>query len=95
MYADTLIVPGLNCFSGRGDWVTTTPTEAINFSLKLNSGPLSSLLSWVGIEMAQRDILVLFDVDGTLTPSRLVIKPEMKEFLLKLKQKVVIGNVTS
>ena len=43
--------------------------------------------------MAKRDILCLFDVDGTLTPSRLVIKPEMKEFLLKLKEKVVIGIV--
>ena len=42
--------------------------------------------------MAERDILVLFDVDGTLTPSRLVIKPEMKEFILKLKEKVVIGE---
>lgn len=41
----------------------------------------------------KRDILVLFDVDGTLTPSRLVIKPDMKEFLLQLKKKVVIGKV--
>ena len=40
----------------------------------------------------QRDILVLFDVDGTLTPSRLVIKPDMKEFILELKKKVVIGK---
>ncbi len=43
--------------------------------------------------MSGRNILVLFDVDGTLTPSRLVIKPEMKEFLLKLKEKCVIGIV--
>ena len=42
--------------------------------------------------MAERDVLVLFDVDGTLTPSRLVIKPEMKQFLLDLKKKVVIGE---
>lgn len=42
---------------------------------------------------SQRDVLVLFDVDGTLTPSRLVIKPDMKEFLLDLKKKVVIGIV--
>ena len=41
----------------------------------------------------KRDILVLFDVDGTLTPSRLVIKPEMKEFLVKLREKVVMGIV--
>ncbi|XP_065882651.1 phosphomannomutase 2-like [Dysidea avara] len=40
-----------------------------------------------------RKILCLFDVDGTLTPSRKVITPEMKEFLLDLKKKVVIGIV--
>lgn len=45
--------------------------------------------------MADRDVLVLFDVDGTLTPSRLVIKPDMKEFLLDLKKKVVIGKQCS
>lgn len=43
--------------------------------------------------MALRDVLVLFDVDGTLTPSRLIIKPDMKEFLLDLKKKAVIGIV--
>jgi phosphomannomutase len=42
--------------------------------------------------MAERDVLVLFDVDGTLTPSRLVIKPDMKEFLFDLKKKVVLGE---
>jgi phosphomannomutase len=40
-----------------------------------------------------RDILILFDVDGTLTPSRLVIKPEMKAFLAELKKKAVLGVV--
>lgn len=42
---------------------------------------------------AKRDILVLFDVDGTLTPSRLVIKSDMKQFLLDFKKKAVIGIV--
>ncbi|BAO41882.1 phosphomannomutase [Kluyveromyces marxianus] len=37
--------------------------------------------------------LVLFDVDGTLTPARLTISPEVKETLQKLRQKVVIGFV--
>lgn len=56
----------------------------------------------------QRKILCLFDVDGTLTPSRKVnkycnidywygvsqvITPEMKEFILNIKKKVVIGIV--
>ena len=39
------------------------------------------------------DILVLFDVDGTLTPARLTISPEMKECLKKLREKVCIGFV--
>lgn len=37
--------------------------------------------------------LVLFDVDGTLTPARLVISPEMKQLLQDLRKKVVIGFV--
>lgn len=39
------------------------------------------------------DVLVLFDVDGTLTPARLTISPEMKQLLAELKKKVVIGFV--
>lgn len=38
-------------------------------------------------------ILVLFDVDGTLTPARLQIDQEMKDTLEKLKKKVVVGFV--
>lgn len=37
--------------------------------------------------------LVLFDVDGTLTPARLTISDEMKSTLEKLRKKVVIGFV--
>lgn len=37
--------------------------------------------------------LVLFDVDGTLTPARLVVSDEMRETLAKLRKKVVIGFV--
>ncbi|AET37753.1 phosphomannomutase SEC53 Ecym_1533 [Eremothecium cymbalariae DBVPG len=39
------------------------------------------------------DILVLFDVDGTLTPPRLTISEEVKEILKELREKVVIGFV--
>ena len=39
------------------------------------------------------DTLVLFDVDGTLTPARLVISDEVKETLINLRKKVVIGFV--
>ncbi|CCF57356.1 hypothetical protein KAFR_0C03640 [Kazachstania africana CBS 2517] len=39
------------------------------------------------------ETLVLFDVDGTLTPARLTISPEVKETLKKLRQKVCIGFV--
>jgi len=37
--------------------------------------------------------IALFDVDGTLTPARLEIKPEMREFLLKLRETITIGVV--
>ncbi|CCH42446.1 Phosphomannomutase [Wickerhamomyces ciferrii] len=37
--------------------------------------------------------LVLFDVDGTLTPARLTISPEIKQLLQDLRKKVVIGFV--
>ena len=37
--------------------------------------------------------LVIFDVDGTLTPARLTISPEMKQVLKELREKVVIGFV--
>lgn len=37
--------------------------------------------------------LVLFDVDGTLTPARLFVSDEVKETLIKLRKKVVIGFV--
>lgn len=38
-------------------------------------------------------VLCLFDVDGTLTEPRLVVKEEMKKFLEALRKKVVIGLV--
>lgn len=37
--------------------------------------------------------LVLFDVDGTLTPARQFITPDVKETLDKLREKAVIGFV--
>ncbi|ANZ76004.1 BA75_01919T0 [Komagataella pastoris] len=37
--------------------------------------------------------LVLFDVDGTLTPARLTISDEMRQTLKDLRKKVVIGFV--
>ncbi|KAG8833155.1 Phosphomannomutase [Serendipita sp. 399] len=40
-----------------------------------------------------RKILVLFDVDGTLTPARQAASPEMIELLKELRKKVVIGFV--
>jgi phosphomannomutase len=39
------------------------------------------------------DTVVLFDVDGTLTPARLTISPELKQLLADLRKKVVIGFV--
>lgn len=40
-----------------------------------------------------KDVIALFDVDGTLTAPRLTAKPEMIEFLSKLRSKVFIGMV--
>lgn len=37
--------------------------------------------------------LVLFDVDGTLTPARLEISDEMRDTLVALRKQVVIGFV--
>lgn len=37
--------------------------------------------------------LVLFDVDGTLTPARLTVSEEMKKTLEQLRKKVVVGFV--
>lgn len=39
------------------------------------------------------DTLVLFDVDGTLTPSRLNLENDTHEFLQQLKSKVTVGLV--
>eukprot|EP00095_Tigriopus_kingsejongensis_P011288 snap_masked-scaffold14_size734282-processed-gene-2.3 protein:Tk11288 transcript:snap_masked-scaffold14_size734282-processed-gene-2.3-mRNA-1 annotation:"hypothetical protein DAPPUDRAFT_299547" len=44
--------------------------------------------------MGRSDILVLFDVDGTLTPHRKVILPHVEQFLLEpLKAQVTLGLV--
>ncbi|KAK3300387.1 eukaryotic phosphomannomutase [Chaetomium fimeti] len=46
--------------------------------------------------LAEREIkntVVLFDVDGTLTPARLSASPEMLTLLERLRQKVAIGFV--
>ncbi|XP_073448840.1 phosphomannomutase 1 isoform X1 [Aquarana catesbeiana] len=40
-----------------------------------------------------RDTLCLFDVDGTLTPARQKVDPEVDIFLQKLRQRVKIGVV--
>jgi len=47
----------------------------------------------VSQDFANRPILVLFDVDGTLTPARQGVSLEMLELLKELRQKVTIGFV--
>ena len=42
---------------------------------------------------ASKRTLALFDVDGTLTPARLKITPEMKAFLAELRKTICIGVV--
>ncbi|QLG72899.1 hypothetical protein HG535_0D06080 [Zygotorulaspora mrakii] len=39
------------------------------------------------------ETLVLFDVDGTLTPARLTVSDEVRDALVKLRKKVCIGFV--
>ena len=43
--------------------------------------------------MSKSKILVLFDVDGTLTPARQKVSEKMRNFLEKLKDKVDVGIV--
>jgi len=45
------------------------------------------------IDREQPHTIVLFDVDGTLSPSRKVASPEMISTLKELKKKVIIGYV--
>lgn len=44
--------------------------------------------------MAGKNILLLFDVDGTLTPARQTIKPDMDEILKKLAAFVDVAVVS-
>lgn len=43
--------------------------------------------------MSAKKVLVLFDVDDTLTVPRKLVTPEVKDFLLKLRTKVDVGIV--
>ena len=43
--------------------------------------------------MNRENTIVLFDVDGTLTESRKIITPEMRDLIAKLKEKVSVGIV--
>ncbi|KAI9206012.1 eukaryotic phosphomannomutase [Polychytrium aggregatum] len=45
------------------------------------------------VDRTRPDTLVLFDVDGTLTPARLTISDEMRDLLADLRKRVVIGFV--
>lgn len=40
-----------------------------------------------------KETVCLFDVDGTLTPARQAVSPEMLQTLLNLRQKCAIGFV--
>lgn len=45
------------------------------------------------MDSRSKDVIALFDVDGTLTSPRLEAKPEMIEFLAELRKKIYIGMV--
>jgi phosphomannomutase len=48
-------------------------------------------MTWTAKEFP--DTIALFDVDGTLTPARQFISPEMKNMLAALRKKIVVGFV--
>ena len=54
---------------------------------------MSSLLGKRAAPAANDRVIVLFDVDGTLTEPRETASKEMKDFLARLKEKVVVGIV--
>eukprot|EP00968_Pinguiococcus_pyrenoidosus_P016766 scaffold1637_cov253-Pinguiococcus_pyrenoidosus.AAC.6 len=75
--------------------------ETIKADLGIKSGRLNGVAS--GATAAEQEaaeafsggsaktnprVLVLFDVDGTLTPARKTMGPEMRAYLAKLRQKV-------
>lgn len=41
----------------------------------------------------EKKVIALFDVDGTLTPARKEVSPEVLEFLVSLRNKITIGFV--
>lgn len=45
------------------------------------------------MDSRSKDVIALFDVDGTLTAPRLEAEPEMIEFLAELRKKIYIGMV--
>lgn len=69
--------------------IATNNVEALNSTSPKISKTISS--DWADRE--RPDTLVLFDVDGTLSPSRRTASPEMLQLLRNLKKKVVIGYV--
>jgi phosphomannomutase len=59
------------------------------FAARVGGMPLTSN----GLAERSKDVIALFDVDGTLTAPRLKATPEMIEFLAKLRSKIYIGMV--
>ena len=55
--------------------------------------PLQTTMSGGAAAPAKRNILVLFDVDGTLTPSRKAVTPAILSFLASLRGRVTTGMV--
>jgi phosphomannomutase len=65
-------------------------TQNFNFSADVKKLKIIKMT-----ELTRDEILLLFDVDGTLTPARKEIEPEFEEFLYKkVKPKASIGIVS-
>jgi len=69
----------------------TTSTDTTSTMPPAPKSARTTPVDWAGRE--RPDTLVLFDVDGTLSPSRKTVSPQIIELLKQLKKKVIIGYV--
>ena len=75
-------------------WINILKSLIFAFAV-VSRGSLAivSLVALRKVMSMSRRTLVLFDVDGTLTPARAEASKEMKDFLQRLKSKVSVGIV--
>lgn len=92
--------PDFFCNGGRQNNNTipeVSVCQELGIELRDGVGDKIKSFPWRPVEQPKlterRNILALFDVDGTLTPSRQKISTEMKQFLATLRTKVFTATV--